>query len=185
MRNALMSLVALIGFGVVAQAAERYDIGRSATQEEIRAWDIDVRADGSGLPPGRGSVAQGARLYAEKCASCHGDHGQGGPMDRLAGGSSSSLVTAKAVKTVGSYWPYASTLFDYVRRAMPFNAPQSLTDDEVYAVTAYVLHLNGILPDGAALDASTLPQIRMPNARGFVADPRPDVASPPCRSDCR
>ena len=167
-----------------AHAGERYELGRAATGDEIGAWDIDVRADGTGLPAGHGSVAEGARVYAEKCAVCHGDRGQGGPMDKLVGGES-SLATAGPVKTVGSFWPHASTLFDYVRRAMPFNAPQSLSNNDTYAAVAYVLHLNGIIPADASLDQSSLAQVRMPNQHGFVADPRPDVANVPCHSSCR
>jgi len=171
---------------VCAHAAERYGIGRVISPEDLKAWDIDINGDGTGLPPGSGSVAEGERIYAEKCAGCHGDKGEGkavpgavGGFDRLVGGYG-TLDKASPVATVGSYWPYATTLFDYVRRAMPFNAPQSLTDDEVYAVCAYVLHMNGIIPADAVLDAKALPQIAMPNRHGFVTeDPRPDVRSPP------
>ncbi len=143
--------------------------GHPASPEEIAAEDIDVRADGAGLPPGSGSVAQGEAVYAAACAGCHGVHGQN-PISaalRLTGGQG-TLATAGPIPTVGSYWPYATTLFDYIRRAMPFNAPQSLTPDQVYAVSAYVLHLNGIVPDGAVLDAAALPRVVMPNRNGFV-----------------
>ncbi len=143
--------------------------GHPASPEEIAAADIDVRADGAGLPPGSGSVAQGEAVYAAVCASCHGVHGQH-PISaalRLTGGQG-TLATPGALPTVGSYWPYATTLFDYIRRAMPFNAPQSLTPDQVYAVSAYVLNLNGIVPDGAVLDADALPRVVMPNRNGFV-----------------
>jgi cytochrome c len=150
------------------------DIGTAPDQTLLRAWDIDISPDGAGLPEGRGSVADGRRVYGEKCAVCHGAHGEGGPMDRLVGGMT-SLSDAKPVKTIGSFWPYATTVFDYVRRAMPFNAPQSLSDNEVYALTAYLLHLNGILGADATLDAATLTAVRMPNRDGFVKDPRPDV----------
>ncbi len=160
-----------------AAEPRRYGLGRPATAEEIAGWDIDVRADGAGLPPGHGSVQEGQKIFAESCAACHGDKGQGKPMDQLVGGAG-TLATAKPVKTVGSYWPYATTLFDYVRRAMPFNAPQSLTPDQVYGVCAYVLYLNGIIPENAVLDATSLPQVRMPNRNGFTSpDPRPDVHS--------
>lgn len=155
----------------------RYGLGRTATPEEIAGWDIDVRADGAGLPPGRGSVLEGRRIFEETCAACHGDKGQGKPMDQLVGGAG-TLATAKPVKTVGSYWPYATTLFDYVRRAMPLTAPQSLTPDQVYAVSAYVLYLNGIVAESAVLDAASLPEVKMPNRNGFTSpDPRPDVHS--------
>ncbi|HVY04394.1 MAG TPA: cytochrome c [Burkholderiales bacterium] len=161
-----------------------YGLGRAATAEEIRAWDIDVRADGAGLPPGQGSVAQGTLVFAQKCAACHGNRGQGGPMDKLTGGNA-SLASPIPIKTIGSYWPYATTLFDYVRRAMPFNAPQSLSSDETYAVVAYVLHLNGIVAGDATLDANSLPAIAMPNRDGFIGDPRPDVKASACESGCR
>jgi S-disulfanyl-L-cysteine oxidoreductase SoxD len=155
----------------------RYGLGRPATQEEIAGWDIDVRADGAGLPAGHGSVQDGRKIFAETCAACHGERGEGKAMDRLVGGFG-SLATARPIRTVGSYWPYATTLFDYIRRAMPFNAPQSLTPDQVYAVSAYLLYLNGIVPESAVLDAKTLPEVRMPNRNGFTSpDPRPDVHS--------
>jgi cytochrome c len=142
-------------------------LGQPASPAEIAGWDIDVRADGAGLPPGRGSVDQGRTLYATACAGCHGLAGAGGPMDALVGGRG-SLATAKPVRTVGSYWPYATTLFDFIRRAMPFDAPQSLTPDQVYALCAYLLSLNGIVPANTVLDAATLPRVRMPNRDGFT-----------------
>lgn len=157
-----------------APAGDRLGIGRPATAAEIAGWDIDVRADGRGLPPGHGSVTEGRQIYATTCAACHGDNGEGKIGDRLVGGFG-TLATAKPVKTVGSYWPYATTLFDYIRRAMPFNAPQSLTNDQVYAVSAYILYLNKIVPENAVLDAGSLPKVAMPNRNGFTPDPRPDV----------
>ena len=169
------SVAVLAALGVlagVAMAAEpqRLGLGRPATPGELGAEDIDVRADGAGLPPGRGSVEDGAALFASACAACHGERGEKPviPALRLVGGRG-TLATPGAVQTVGSYWPYATTLFDYIRRAMPFNAPQSLTPDQVYAVTAYILHLNNIVPDGAVLDADSLPKVRMPNRDGFTA----------------
>jgi S-disulfanyl-L-cysteine oxidoreductase SoxD len=151
-------------------------LGRPASADDVRLWNIDVAPDGDGLPPGRGTVGEGAVLYAAKCAKCHGASGTEGPRDRLVGGRD-TLATATPMKTVGSYWPYATTLYDYIHRAMPFDAPQSLTPDEVYAVTAWLLHQNGIIPENAVMDAGTLPAIQMPNRHGFVPDPRPDVAS--------
>jgi len=152
-----------------------YHLGRTPTKAEIDAWNIDVRADGQGLPPGSGSVAQGRTIFAETCAACHGEKGQGGPADPLVGGFG-TLTQHNPVRTVGSYWPYATTLFDFIRRAMPFNAPESLNADQVYAVSAYVLSLNGIVPDDTVLDAASLPKISMPNRNGFTSpDPRPDV----------
>jgi cytochrome c len=116
-------------------------IGHFASPGQIAGWDIDVRADGQGLPPGHGSVREGEKIFAESCAACHGAKGESNPADRLVGGFG-TLATSRLVRTVGSYWPYASTLFDYIRRAMPFNSPQSLTADQVYAVSAYILYLN-------------------------------------------
>ncbi|GJD75151.1 c-type cytochrome [Methylobacterium goesingense] len=157
--------------------SDRLGIGQAATPERLAAWDIDVRADGRGLPPGHGSVRDGAALFGARCAACHGAKGEGGAADVLVGGQG-SLATPKPVRTVGSYWPYATTLFDYIRRAMPFDAPQSLGADETYALSAYVLHLNGLLPEDAVLDAGTLPAVTMPNRHGFTGDARPDIPVP-------
>jgi S-disulfanyl-L-cysteine oxidoreductase SoxD len=167
-RIAGVVLLALATASGVVYAAEPYGFGRPATPREIAGWDIDISPDGVGLPPGHGDVGQGEAIFAAKCASCHGAHGEGKPMDQLAGGIG-TLSDKKPQKTVGSFWPYATTLFDFVRRAMPLNAPQSLTPDEVYAVSAYILFLNGIVPQGATLDAGTLAGIKMPNRDGFVS----------------
>jgi S-disulfanyl-L-cysteine oxidoreductase SoxD len=183
LRNALV-LLFFIGLVESAPAAERYGLGHAIGPQDLAPWDIDVRADGSGLPPGSGSVAQGRQIFAETCAACHGEKGEGkavpgaaGGFDRLVGGFG-TLDKPKPIKTVGSFWPYATTLFDYVRRAMPFNAPQTLTDDQVYAVSAYILFMNKIVGEDAVLDAKSLPQIKMPNRNGFITeDPRPDVKS--------
>jgi cytochrome c len=167
-----------------ACAEERYSIGRPATPAEIAGWNIDVGGnDGSNLPSGSGTVEHGKTVFAEQCASCHGDKGQGGMGDRLVGGEG-TLASPKPIKTVGSYWPYAPTLFDYIRRAMPMNAPQSLSDTDVYAVSAYVLHLNGLLSADAMLDAKSLSAIKMPNRGMFVGDSRPDVKVPECTKGC-
>lgn len=180
----VLLIASLFAAVVVAQAAERLGIGHAISPQDFAAWDIDVRGDGTGLPEGRGSVAQGREIFAQVCAACHGEKGEGkampgavGGFDRLVGGSG-TLDKASPTLTVGSYWPYATTLFDYVRRAMPFSAPQSLTNDQVYAVSAYVLYMNNILPEDAMLDAKSLPQVKMPNQDGFITqDPRPDVKS--------
>jgi S-disulfanyl-L-cysteine oxidoreductase SoxD len=167
-----------------AQAQSRYGIGRSATPAEIAGWNIDVDRDGHNLPPGSGSVSHGHEIFDQQCAACHGAKGEGGGVgDRLVGGQG-TLATPKPVRTVGSYWPYAPTLFDYIRRAMPQNAPQSLSNEDVYAVSAYILNLNGLLPAEATLDAGTLSAIKMPNRSMFVGDPRPDVKNPECMADC-
>jgi cytochrome c len=154
---------------------ETFGFGEPATAEQIAGWDIDVAADGTGLPPGSGSVAQGEELFARLGAKCHGAKGEGGTAPPLVGGIG-SLGTDAPLKTVGSYWPYAPVLFDFIHRAMPADKPQSLTPDEVYALCAYLLYLNGIVPEDAVMDATTLPQVVMPNHAGFTSpDPRPDV----------
>src|SRR6516164_2356071 len=168
---------------MAAQAQSPYGIGRVATPAEIAGWNIDIGRDGSGLPPGSGTVSHGREVFAQQCAACHGEKGEGGVGDKLAGGQG-TIATAKPVRTVGSYWPYAPTLFDYIRRAMPQNAPQSLSNEDVYAVSAYILHLNGLLPDDATLDAKSLAAIRMPNRDRFTGDPRPDVKDRACMSGC-
>lgn len=152
-----------------------YGFGHAPTDQEVQRWDIDVSPTGAGLPSGRGTVKHGAAVYSEKCASCHGATGQEGPMDRLVGGQG-TLASQKPIKTIGSYWPFATTLYDYIHRAMPFNAPQSLTNDEVYSVVAWLLHQNGIISADMVLDAKTLPTVEMPNRNGFVPDSRPDVS---------
>jgi S-disulfanyl-L-cysteine oxidoreductase SoxD len=144
------------------------DLGREASPEEIAAWDISIPPDGSGLPPGGGTADEGKTVYMAKCAACHGVKGMEGPADPLVGGIG-TLASGKPVKTVGSYWPYATTLFDYVRRAMPYSAPNSLSNDEVYAVSAYLLFLNGIITPEARMTAETLPRVAMPNRDGFVS----------------
>jgi len=166
-----------------AKAQSPYGIGRVATPAEIAGWNIDVGGDGRNLPAGRGSVSHGGEVFDQQCAACHGAKGEGGIGDRLVGGQG-TLGTPKPVRTVGSYWPYAPTLFDYIRRAMPQNAPQSLSNDDVYAVSAYILSLNGLLPPDATLDAKSLAAIKMPNRNMFVGDPRPDVKNPACMSGC-
>jgi S-disulfanyl-L-cysteine oxidoreductase SoxD len=142
-------------------------LGERPSAAEIAAVDISIPPSGAGLPPGSGDARTGAKVYAAKCQVCHGEKGAGKPADPLAGGIG-SLASASPVRTVGSYWPYATTLFDYTRRAMPTNAPRTLTDDEVYAVTAYVLYLNGIIGETHVLNAQTLAQVKMPNRSGFV-----------------
>ena len=134
-------------------------------------WDISIGPDGVGLPPGRGSAKEGEAVYAAQCQACHGEKGAGKPNDALVGGMGSLAPGQAPVKTVGSYWPYATTLFDYIRRAMPFPNAKSLKDDEVYAVSAYILHLNGIIGADDAMDAQSLPQVKMPNRDGFVPYP--------------
>ena len=142
-------------------------LGQPATAAEIALLDISIPPSGAGLPPGSGDARAGAKVYVAKCQACHGEKGAGKPADALVGGIGTPN-SANPVRTVGSYWPHATTLFDYTRRAMPTTAPRSLTDDEVYAVTAYILHLNGIISETHPLNAQTLPAVRMPNRDGFV-----------------
>jgi cytochrome c len=152
---------------LAAHAADAPNLGRVASPEEVNRGDLIITPIGENLPAGSGSVAEGAMVYAGKCVACHGADGEGGPMDRLVGGIG-SIGSDNPIKTVSSYWPYATTVFDYVRRAMPANAPQSLTNDEVYAVTAYLLSIDGIIDDDAVMNAETLPQVEMPNRDGFI-----------------
>ena len=169
--------------------AEKFNLGRQATKAELTAWDIDVRPDGQGLPEGKGTVEKGEEIFAAQCAACHGDFGEG--VDRwpvLAGGQD-TLKGDDPVKTVGSYWPYASTLFDYINRAMPFGNAQSLKPDEVYAVTAYILYLNEIVSEDFELTKNNFTSIKMPNEKNFFADPRPDTpimkVKKPCMKNCK
>ena len=164
MRNGLLfSLMLLAPF---AAAAEGPGLGVAVPAHELAAISANVFPDGDGLPPGSGNAVQGEQIYATHCAACHGTGGQGGPNDRLAGGRD-SIMSEKPVRTVGSYWPYATTIFDYVRRAMPLQTPDVLSDDEVYAVTAYLLHINGIIPRNRVISAENLAGVRMPNRRRF------------------
>ena len=142
-------------------------LGRVATPQEVAAWDISIPPSGAGLPAGSGTAKQGEAVYVAQCQACHGPKGVGKPADPLVGGIG-SLATANPVRTVGSFWPYATTLFDYTRRAMPATKPLSLSNDEVYAVTAYLLYLNGIIGENSEMNAKTLPQVKMPNRDGFV-----------------
>ena len=151
---------------VPARSADTPRLGVPVEAADAAAWDISIGPDGAGLPPGSGTPAEGAAVYAEKCAACHGDKGEGRTNARLVGGQIRG--DGPVVKTVGSYWPYATTVFDFVRRAMPWTAPKSLTDHEVYAVTAYVLRLNGIIGDADVMTAETLPRVKMPNRDGFI-----------------
>jgi cytochrome c len=169
-----------VGVWSVAAQLPTYNLGRPPTAEEVKAWDLTIPSDGEGLPPGRGTAVLGKPIYVKRCASCHGETGEDPKYGLLVGGHG-SLATAKPIQTIGSFWQYATTLWSYIRRAQPFDAPGSLTADQVYAVTAYLLHLNGIIGEQEVMDAQTLPRVTMPNRDGFVPDPRPDVgqAAPP------
>jgi hypothetical protein len=146
--------------------------GQPISAADIAAWDITVGPDGAGLPAGSGTAKVGQPVYVEKCQACHGEKGTGGINDPLAGGIGSLAAGKIPVRTVGSYWPWPTTLFDYIRRAMPFQTPKSLSADEVYALSAYILSLNGIVGEDVVMDAQTLPKVRMPNRDGFIPFPR-------------
>lgn len=171
-------------------AARNYGIGRSISAEQIAGWDIDVRPDGQGAPPGRGSVKDGEKVYLDKCAACHGEFGESaGRWPQIAQGKG-TLASHDPVKTVGSYFPYLSSVFDYIRRAMPFGDAESLSNDELYAVTAYVLSLNDIVDDKFVLSKDTWGNVKMPNQGGFYDDDREKTEKAfwkpnPCMKDCR
>jgi len=170
---ALCAVIAVQAFGPASQVvragvdATQLGLGRPPTADEVKVADIDVLPDGRGLPPGSGTAERGRDLYARRCTACHGASGKEGPADILVGGNG-SLATPRPLKTVGSFWPYATTLWDYINRSMPYDRPGTLTADEVYAVTAFVLHLNGIVGAGETLTQETLPRVRMPNRDGFI-----------------
>ena len=170
-----------------ALAADKYGLGREATSEEIAGWDVDVRPDGQGLPPGSGNVLDGEEIYLEQCAVCHGEFGEGAGRYPVLMGGFETLTEDRPEKTVGSYWPYASTVWDYVQRAMPFGNARSLSADETYAVTAYLLYLNEIVDEDFTLTQENLAEIRMPNEKGFFKREAPDVpvGEEPCMKDCK
>jgi len=159
---------ALFALASPAFAQQSPNLGKPISPEDLAAWDISIGPDGAGLPPGSGTVKQGEAVFAAKCQACHGEKGAGTPNDRLVGGQGSLPGDKPPVKTVGSYWPYGTTLFDYIRRAMPFNESKSLTNDEVYGVVAYLLDLNGVIPESETMNAQSLPKVAMPNREGFV-----------------
>ncbi|MDR7523728.1 MAG: cytochrome c [Armatimonadota bacterium] len=192
-RRALVGLVAgsiaLMTTAGLAQEPQvgrpRAGFGRPITEQAIAPWNIDIRtSDGAGLPPGRGSVAEGQKVYEAKCIACHGEKAQGGSMYGTMVGGINSFMTDRRILTPGSMYPYAPILFDYIRRTMPMDRPGSLTSDEIYAVSAYILFLNGLIPETAVMDAQSLPLVRMPNRDGFVLDDRPDVRAVRCMNDC-
>jgi S-disulfanyl-L-cysteine oxidoreductase SoxD len=160
--------------------------GKAVSEADIAAWNIDVRTpDGAGLPPGRGSVAQGREVYAAKCVACHGADAKGGSVYGTMVGGIGSFKGSPRVLTPGSMYPYAPILFDYIRRAMPMDRPQTLSADEVYALSAYLLNLNGVVPADAVMDAQSMPKVQMPNRDGFMIDDRPDTQAARCMSNCK
>jgi cytochrome c len=187
-RAVLTGVVTVLIAVAAATAAEpgHFGYGTNPTPEQIAGWDIDVRGDdGAGLPPGKGSVLRGGEIFAEQCAACHGTFGEGeGRFPKLAGGAG-TLTGDRPEPTVGSYWPFAPTLWDYINRAMPFPAPHSLPADDVYALTAYILNLNDIVAGDFVADRETLPKVKMPNHDNFIwHDPRPDTITQPCMNAC-
>jgi S-disulfanyl-L-cysteine oxidoreductase SoxD len=164
---AVPALVLALASTAFAQQSPK--LGKPISPEDLASWDISIGPDGVGLPAGSGTVKQGEATFAAKCQACHNEKGAGQPNDRLVGGQGTLAGDKPAVKTVGSYWPYATTLFDYIRRAMPLNESKSLTSDEVYGVVAYLLNLNGVIPETETINAQTLPKVAMPNRDGFIA----------------
>ncbi|WP_425091922.1 c-type cytochrome [Tropicimonas sp. S265A] len=179
-----------VALGAGPSVAEQLGLGRPATEAEVAAWDLDVRPDGTGLPPGQGSVAEGEELFSANCAVCHGEFAEGvGNWPELAGGED-TLADADPVKTVGSYWPYLSTAWDYVHRSMPFGSAQTLTHDETYAIVAYILYSNFLVDDDFVLSHENFLEVEMPNADGFIVDDRAETEYPqwrtePCMTDCK
>jgi len=175
--TAIALLMCGLSVSLVAQSPT-FGLGRTPDPAEIKRLDIDVAPDGRGLPPGSGTADVGKKVYESRCVTCHGATGKEGPQEVLIGGQG-TLATAKPIKTIGSYWPYATTLWDYVNRAMPFDYPSTLPADQVYSVTAYLLFVNGIIGERDVLDQTTLPLVKMPNRGGFVPDTRPDADAQP------
>ncbi len=174
------ALLAILVFSATTAFSQtgRYGLGRPATAEEIRARDISVSPTGAGLPPGRGTAKEGRPIYQAKCASCHGERGEGTAHYGALVGGVGTLNTAHPLQTVGSYWQYATTVWDCIRRSMPYQAPGTLQPNETYALTAYLLYLDGIVGENQELNQATLPAVKMPNRDGFIPDPRPDVHPP-------
>ena len=169
----------------VQPLADRPRFGKAVSEADLAGWNIDVRtSDGQGLPPGRGSVAEGKAVYAAQCVACHGADAKGGSVYGTMVGGIGSFTTNARVLTPGSMYPYAPILFDYIRRAMPMDRPQTLTANEVYALSAYLLNLNGLVPADAVMDAQSLPRVQMPNRNGFLIDDRPDANAVRCMSGC-
>src|SRR5580704_1544580 len=171
-----LNLAILAAATMLPAQSPKYGVGRPPTPEQIRDLGAAIAPDGSGLPEGSGTVVAGQELFKARCSKCHGEKAEGAVGPRLVGGQG-TLATAKPLKTVGSYWPYATTVWDYINRAMPFDQPGLLKPAEVYAVVAYILNLNHIIGTDQVMDAKSLPKVKMPNRDGFVADPRPDVGS--------
>jgi S-disulfanyl-L-cysteine oxidoreductase SoxD len=186
-RQSIFAVAAIVALSAAASAAPpgHYGYGTPAAPAEIAGWDIDARPDGVGLPPGSGSVSKGANVYAEQCTPCHGTFGEGEARYPKLSGGEGTLTSERPEPTVGSYWPFATTLFDYINRAMPFQAPHSLSANDVYALTAYVLNINNIVDNNFIADRNSLPKVKMPNHDHFIwQDPRPDTSAKECMKNC-
>jgi cytochrome c len=172
-RKSLAALLVVLGTGVAV--AESPNLGQKITEADVAQWDIAILPNGSNLPPGQGTAVEGAKIYAEKCAMCHGDQGKGGvaPFYPALVGGQPLTNGIETPKTIANYYAYATTIFDYTRRGMPYNAPRTLTDNEVYALTAYILSLNKLIGENDVMDAKSLPQVKMPNRDNFIL-PYPD-----------
>lgn len=183
-RRFITTLAFVLALPCAAHAADPLDgLGAPASAAQIAEWDIDARPDGVGLPAGSGTVSVGDDAFQENCAMCHGTFGEGGKYPRLSG--QGKLTGERPEQTVGTYWPFAVTLFDYINRAMPYPAPHSLPPETVYAITAYILNLNGIVPDDFVANRESLPKVKMPNENGFTwKDPRPDTHDVACMKKC-
>jgi S-disulfanyl-L-cysteine oxidoreductase SoxD len=170
----------------VQPLADKPRFGKPISEADVAAWNIDIRtADGTGLPAGRGSVAEGKAVYDAKCVACHGAEAKGGAVYGSMVGGIGSMTKSPRVVTPGSMYPYAPILFDYIRRSMPMDRPQTLSANEVYALSAYLLNLNGLVPAGAVMDAQSLPKVQMPNRDGFIVDDRPDASAVRCMTNCK
>ena len=166
-RNAWATVAILLAIAPGCATSESPNLGRPVSAADLAAWDISIMPDGAGLPPGSGTAAAGARIFAQKCAACHGENGKGGSSSAMAGPAQITSING-AERTIANFWPYATTLFDYIRRAMPWQQPKTLTDDEVYALTAYLFTLNKLIGENDVMNAQTLPRIRMPNRDNFI-----------------
>jgi len=180
-----LAAILLAAGAIAGEPRPNVHYGKPISDADLAPWNIDIRTqDGAGLPSGKGSVAQGKQVYEAKCIACHGEDAKGGSVYATMVGGIGSFTTNTRVLTPGSMYPYAPILFDYIRRAMPMNEPQTLTADEVYALSAYILNLNGLIPADAVMDAKSLTAVQMPNRNGFIPDDRPDVKAVRCMKDC-
>lgn len=187
---AAAAVIALSVLPALSQAQKKSGLGRVALPQEVKAWDHDIRPDGAGLPAGKGSVKEGETIFLEQCAACHGEFGEGAARWPVLAGGHGSLKSEGPEKTIGSFWPYAATVYDYIYRAMPFGNAQSLTPDQTYALTAYLLHLNDIVKDDFVLTRENFASVKLPNANTFFDDDREKSerhfwVKKPCMTNCK